>query len=181
MKPAMLVGAIGLVILVTFSIGAALTHTATPRAARTGGPTKVPGSSLLAVPASTKLEAIEANGEPPANVLAAITLPEGAVLKATENPGLGSTYDEEAVFSVEASDAAVVGFYKTELARLGWHSVSSGAAEHAAGTQVVGQLAGDDGFYWQLGVVVSPSTFTSGGTADVTRFTLRILQVQDQD
>ena len=71
--------------------------------------------------------------------------------------------------------------YKTELHDYGWQSVTSGAATHQAGQQLVGQLAGDDGFYWQLGVIVSPSTFGALGTVDVTRFTLRVLQVGDDD
>jgi hypothetical protein len=181
MKPALVVGALALVILVTFSIGAALTKHATPTRPLKTGPTRVPGSSLLAVPASGALRPIETGGEPPGNVLDDITLPKGSVFSRAANPGLGATYDEEASFSVDASQGAVLGFYQAELAHFGWHTVTSGAAEHQPGRQIVGEIAGDDGFYWELGVVVSPSTFADGGKTDVTRFTLRVLQVQDQE
>jgi hypothetical protein len=181
MKPALVVGVLAVVILATFSIGAALTKQATPSKPLHTGPVKVPGSSLLAVPAGSKLTVIEAGGEPPANVLDAITLPQGSVRGSTANPGLGSTYDEEVTFSVDASQAAVLGFYRTELSHLGWRTVANGGATRQPGRQIVGQIAGDDGFYWQLGVVVAPSSFANAGTTDVTRFTLRVLQVQDQE
>ena len=113
-------------------------------------------------------------------MLAAITLPTGAVRESSINPGDGSTYDQQVEFSVDASQEAVLGFYKIELAHFGWRTVTSGAATHQAGQQIVGQLAGDDGFYWQLGVIVSPTTFGAAGTTDVTRFELRVIQVGDE-
>src|SRR5579872_5726097 len=152
MKPAFIVAALALVILVTFSIGAALSKHATPSRPLTSGPTRVPGSSLLAVPAAGALRPIETGGEPPGNVLDDITLPKGSVFSGTTNPGLGATYDEEATFSVDASQGAVLGFYQAELAHFGWRTVTSGPAEHQPGRQIVGEIAGDDGFYWELGV-----------------------------
>jgi len=180
MKPALIVGALAVVILVSFSVGAALTKTASPSAKVPKGPTAVPGSSLRAVSATGGLSVIETGGQPPVNVLDAITLPVGAVRGSFTNPGEGSTFDHEVTFSVDASDGAVLGFYRAEFKHLGWRTVTSGAATHQPGEQIVGQLAGDDGFYWQLGVIVSPSTFANGGTTNVTRFTLRVLQVEDQ-
>ncbi len=180
MKPALIVGALAVAIVASFSIGAALTNTTTPQAKVPDRPANVPGSSLLAVPAKAGLSVIETGGEPPANVLDAITLPKGAVRGASSNPGAGSSYDRQVSFSVHASQSAVLGFYKAEFKALGWHTVTSGPATRRPGSQVVGQLPGDDGFYWQLGVIVSPSTFSASGTTDITRFTLRILQVQDQ-
>jgi hypothetical protein len=180
MKPALIVGGLAVVILVSFSVGAALTHTATPLSNAPKGAIVVKGSSLRAVSAVKGLSVIETDGEPPANVLAAITLPVGAVRQSSANPGEGSTFDQQVQFTVGASEAAVLGFYKIELKHLGWQTVASGAAIHQAGQQIVGQLAGDDGFYWELGVIVSPTTFGSSGTTDTTQFTLRVLQVDDQ-
>jgi len=180
MKPALLVAALAVVILVVFSIGAALTHDSKPPAASPKVSVVVKGSSLRAVSAERGLSVIEQDGQPPANVLAAITLPAGAVRGAVTNPGQGSAFDQQVQFSVKASQEAVLVFYKAELRALGWRTVTSGAAPHQSGQQVVGQIAGDDGFYWQLGVVVSPSTFTASGTTDVTGFALRLIQVGDE-
>ena len=181
MKPAMIVGGLAVVILVVFSVAGALTHTATNQSATPTGTLAVKGSTLRSVAATKSLSVIEKDGEPPANVLDVITLPAGSVRGPTSNPGLGSTFDHEVSFSVGASQQAVLTFYKAELRAFGWRTVTSGPATHAPGQQIVGQLAGDDGFYWQLGVIVAPSTFGASGTSDVTKFTLRVLQVEDQD
>ena len=180
MKPALIVGALAVVILVVFSLGAAMTHTPLAPTKTPKGSVAVKGSSLRAVSADKQLAVIESNGQPPANVLAAITLPVGAVRGVPTNPGQGSTYDQQVDFSVDASQEAVLSFYKTEMGDLGWRTVTSGPATRQPGQQMVGQIAGDDGFYWQLGVIVAPSTFTNGGTTDVTGFELRLLQVGDE-
>jgi hypothetical protein len=181
MKPALIVGGLAVVILVAFSLGSAFTHTATSTSAVPKGTFAVKGSSLRAVSAKKGLSAIEIEGQPPSNVVEAITLPVGAVRGPSTNPGAGATYDQEVQFSVGASEAAVLGFYRIEMKHFGWQIVTSGAASHQAGQQIVGQLAGDDGYYWELGVIVSPTTFGSTGTTDTTRFTLRVLQVDDQN
>jgi hypothetical protein len=181
LKPALIVGGLAVFILLAFSVGAAMTHTPTTPATAPKGSVAVKESSLRAVSAQRGLSTIEQDGQPPANVLAAITLPLGAVRVATTNPGEGGSYDEEVEFSVNASEAAVLGFYKIEFQHLGWQSMTSGAATHQPGEQILGQIPGDDGFYWQLGVIVSPTTFSASGTEDVTQFTLRVVQVGDDD
>lgn len=180
MRPALIVGGLAVVILLVFSLGAALTHTANGQPKIPDTASKVPGSSLLAINARAALAPIETAGQPPANVLDAIPLPKGARPGSSSNPGEGSTYDQEINFTLDASEEAVLVFYRQEFHALGWKTVTRGAADHQPGQQIVGQLAGDDGFYWQLGVIVAPSTFGASGTGDVTRFTLRVLQVQDQ-
>ena len=181
MKPAFVVLGLAFVILLVFSLGSAFSHTSVTPTKAPKGTSAVKGSSLRAVSAQGGLKPIEQDGQPPPNVLAAITLPVGAVRGSTTNPGEGSSYDQEVKFSVHASEAAVLGFYKAELAHFGWKTVTSGPATHQAGQQIVGQIAGEDGFYWQLGVVVSPSTFLDNGSVDVTQFSLQVLQVGDDD
>jgi hypothetical protein len=181
MRPALIVLGLALVILVVFSLGSAFSHTAVTPTKAPKGSTAVKGSPLRATSAQAGLSPIEQDGQPPANVLAAITLPVGAVRVSTTNPGQGNTFDQSVEFSVHASEATVLAFYKIELHHFGWRTVTSGPASHQAGQQIVGQIAGEDGFYWQLGVVVSPSTFSANGTVDVTEFDLRVLQVGDYD
>lgn len=180
MKPALLVGAIAVVILVIFSLGAAFTHTAPTQPKGANVARTVKGSTLKALGATAALSVIEQDGQPPNNVLNAITLPSGAVRTGSSNPGAGSSFDKEVLFSVKASQGAVLGFYRTELHDLGWRVITSGAATRQSGEQIVGQIAGEDGFYWQMGIIVAPSTFGSSETTDTTGFTLRILQVGDE-
>jgi hypothetical protein len=181
MRPALVVLGLAIFILLVFSLGSAFSHTSVAPTKAPKGTSAVKGSSLRAVNAQAGLKPIEQDGQPPANVLAAITLPVGAVRTSSTNPGEGNTYDQKVQFSVDASEAAVLGFYKAELAHFGWKTVTSGPATHQAGQQIVGQIAGEDGFYWQLGVVISPSTFVDNGTVDETQFSLEILQVGDDD
>lgn len=180
MRPALVVGVIALVILLSFSVWAAFTHTPTAPNETKQAPKTVKGTSLRAVGAARSLKVIEEDGEPPANVLNAITLPAGARRGTATDPGAGSSYDQEVQYSVDASQEAVLTFYRAELHAFGWQVVTSGAATNQPGQQIVGQLAGEDGFYWQLGVIVAPSTFSASGTTDITQFTLRVLQVDDE-
>jgi hypothetical protein len=180
MRPALVVGVIALAILLSFSVWAASTHTPTKPTESTGAPKTVKGTSLKAVGAARSLVVIQQDGEPPANVLDAIELPVGAVRGAATDPGVGSSYDQQVQYSIDASQEAVLTFYRSELRALGWSTVTSGAAINQPGQQIVGQLAGEDGFYWQLGVIVAPSTFSASGTTDITQFTLRVLQVDDE-
>jgi hypothetical protein len=47
---------------------------------------------------------------------------------------------------------------------------------------VLGKLAGTDGYYWEMGVTVQPTTFGKGApaTGDTT-FTVRLLQEPDPE
>jgi hypothetical protein len=179
MRPALVVGAIALLILLSFSVWAAFTHTPTKPTEANRAPHSVKGSSLKEIGAARSLSVIEQDGEPPANILDAITLPDGAVRGAATDPGAGSSYDQQVQYTIDASQEAVLTFYRAELHAFGWQVVTSGAATNQPGQQIVGQLAGEDGFYWELGVIVAPSTFSSSGTTDITRFTLRVFQVDD--
>ena len=48
--------------------------------------------------------------------------------------------------------------------------------------EVLAEKAGDDGWYWEAGAVVSPTTFPTGhgARAESTDFTLRLFQVSDE-
>jgi len=162
--------------------------------ASTVGPTKpvkVKGTTLLAVPAAKALKPIELPGTPPANIIDALVVPEGAtVVSVTKNSTSTTQYDEQMRFSVHAPEAAVVDFYRVELAVKGWSTPSVGSASGlSGGVEVLAQKAGDDGWYWEAGAIVSPTSFdiksvagSSKGTgAESTEFTLRLFQVSDDD
>ena len=57
----------------------------------------------------------------------------------------------------------MLSFYTGRAARVRLAHGDERAATHQPGQQIVGQIAGDDGFYWQLGVIVAPSTFGIDG------------------
>ncbi len=185
LRPALVVAGIAVVLLILFGVGSALSGgggSTPPRSTVHLGP--VTGTSLRAVAATRALAPIEQAGEPPANVVAAIVIPQGATRVGVANNSLSAgDFDEQVTFSVHASEASVFAFYRTEMRSAGWHIESSGPSAQQPGLEVLGQLAGSDGFYWEMGALVSPSTFVGtssvrapGASDDLTRFTIRVFQ-----
>lgn len=176
LRPAMLVAGIAVVLMLLFGVGAAVSNgggTSPPP----DHPTAVSGTSLRAVPGAPALRAIEQGGEPPPDIVDAVTLPAGSVAGAVAHNQVDG-FDAQVRFSVDATQAAVISFYRSELRRFGWHVSGSGPATGVpGGVEVLGVKAGSDGWYWELGAVVSPTTFA--GTRNTTPFLLRLFQVPD--
>ena len=182
MKPAAVVLGLAVLVLIVFAGGAAL-FKATPPRAPAKGTTAVAGTTLRATGALRALAPIISAGQPPGNVLNAVTVPAGAHrLSHINYAGEASQYDEAVTFSVAGTQAAVIDFYKVEMKHAGWQIESTGPADHQPGIEVLGQIAGDDGWFWELGTVVEPSTFGAKGTgATSTEFSLRLIQEPDAD
>lgn len=179
LRPALVVVAIAAGLILLFGVGAALTGRSSPAPPPVG---QVPGARLAAVQATSALRPIERPGTPPSDVLGALVVP-ARVTTVASAPWNGSTqYSAKISFRVPASQEAVVSFYRSELHARGWGSISTGAARGRKGaTEVLAQKASSDGWYWEVGVVVSPTTFGSspGSAADVTRFSIELFQVPD--
>jgi hypothetical protein len=180
LKPAAIVLGLAAVILIAFSVGGALDHQ-NPGPKVPAGSVPVAGTSLRAEAAHGALNPIIANGQPPVNVIAAVRIPVGWSRLGSADNADGGLYDQQATFSVATSQSQLIDFYRVEMARLGWRIVTTGPATRQPGYAVVGEIAGDDGWYWELGAIVAPSSFSSSGTADRTSFTLRLFQVSDSD
>jgi hypothetical protein len=177
-RPALVVVGIAAGLVLLFGIGAALTGGSSPAPSK--APTTVRGTSLTAEPASSALAPVEVLGTPPADILSALVLPKGAT-RLSSTPWDGETQFSATVhFSLPTTQASVIAFYKAELAALGWSISSTGAARGQAGaTEVLAQKASSDGWYWEVGVVVSPTTFGTGAVTDTTRFSLDLYEVPD--
>ncbi len=175
-RPALIVVGLALLVVLVFGIGAALTEnvaTTQPKSAA------VRGTGLVAQPASAALHPIEILGTPPADILDALVLPKGTQT-VSDTPWSGSTqYSGAMTFRLAASQAAVVTFFRAELRARGWSSAKVGPAhDEPRATEVLAQRASNDGWFWEAGVVVSPTTFTSTGS-DVTRFRLDLFELPD--
>ena len=179
-RPALVVVGIAAVLVLLFGIGAALTGSSSPSTPPAPATAPVPGATLRAEGATSALRPIERPGTPPADVLRAIVLPAGSTAVSSK-PWNGATqYSAKMAFHLDTSQAAVVSFYRAELKARGWSISSVGAAagkKHA--TEVLAQRASTDGWYWEIGVVVSPTTFTSASTGDRTRFSLDLFEEPD--
>jgi hypothetical protein len=183
MKPAMIVLILAVGILVLFGAMSLFSGQQPTTSTAPSAPAPVRGTSLRAVPAATALKPIEQPGSPPGNIVNALTVPVGAVSHGrTDNSTSAGQYDEEMHFSLATSEGDVETFYRSELAAKGWKIESVGPATNAPGSvEVLAQKAGADGWYWEAGAVVSPTTFPKSGTgAESTDFTLRLFQVSDE-
>ncbi len=183
-KPAMIVLGLAVGILVVFGAMALLSGQQPSTSTAPSAPVPVRGTSLRAVPAATALKPIEHPGTPPGNIMNALVVPVGAVTHGyTDNSTSAGQYDEQMRFSLPTSEEDVVTFFRTELAADGWKIENVGPATGSAGSiEVLAEKAGDDGWYWEAGAVVSPTTFPNGGAggAESTPFTLRLFQVSDE-
>ena len=180
MKPAAVVGIIAVVLVAVFTVGSLLYKQPSPSSGPKLSSKPVAGTPFVAIAGRKLLRPIEVGDQPPVNVVAAVALPKGSMLKSvTNNSAAAGQYDEQVELSISGSEEQLVTFFTTEMPKLGWKIESTGAPRNQPGVQVLGQIGGDDGWYWEMGAIVSPSTFGASGQADSTRFTVRLLQEPD--
>lgn len=178
----MVVAGLAVLILVVFvTIGILTSQTPAPvRHSRV--PTAVPGSALRAQSAAAQLSPIAVSGEPPTNILNAVDLPAGAVRVSHQNNAAGSgQFDAQVVFRSAASQGALLDFYAAAMKQQGWQIYDKGPAANDPGAlEVLGKLAGTDGYYWEMGATIPPTSFGHGAPASgQTDFTIRLFQQND--
>jgi hypothetical protein len=131
------------------------------------------GTVVQLTPATTALKPI-IGSEPPADILAALAVPVGSVSHRFVNIDQNQVqYDRTASFTTGLSSDQVVDFYRTLLPRLGWSILyqGQGTSNGVSGTEVLARRGSGDGFYWEVGAVVSPAT-----NSGVTPFTLVLFE-----
>jgi len=136
------------------------------------------GTSVTLTPATTALKPI-ISSEPPSDILAALAVPAGSVEHHFVNTDQNVTqYDRSVSFTTGLSSDQMIAFFQTLLPKLGWKITSTAAAtQDATGTtEVLATKGSQDGFYWEVGGVVSPTT-----SAGVTPFTIELFEQPDQD
>jgi len=192
--PALVVLGVAVVVIALFGALSALTGPS-PRSHRPSiGSRHVRGSSLLGVPAAKMLKPIEHPGTPPSNILDALMLPAGSVSHGfIDNSGNATQYDEQMRFSLDTSEGEIVAFFHAVLRDKGWGIEDVGPAHGVpGGVEILGQKAGNDGWYWEAGVVVSPTTFDSsagspspsagsGAGRESTSYSVKLLQVLETE
>lgn len=184
MRPAMIVFGLAALILVVFVTIAIVTSQAPTPIKHSGAAVGVPGVALRAVPAAGLLSPIVTDGEPPNNILNAVSIPVGSVRTSHEDNTAGAgQYDEQVTFRSDDSQAALLTFFAADMKLQGWQVSDQGAARNDPGAlEVLGKLAGTDGYYWDMGATIDATTFTPGGPArGVTHFTVRLFQESDSD
>lgn len=174
-SPAVIVLAIALVILIG-GITASALATGGSTTLQLHSVTLADGTVVHLEPALQALRPVETDGNPPADILAALAVPAGARTTGSLNTDQGTTqFDRTVDFTSTLPAFRVQDFYQVVFKQLGWKLMANGPdANQAGSTQLLAKRGSNDGFYWEAGVVVSPTT-----SAGVTPFTLRLFQVAD--
>ena len=182
MRPAMVVLGLAVLILVLF-VAIGILSSQSPAPVRHGtAASSVAGTTLQAEPATAALAPIVSSGEPPTNILNAVSIPVGSVrISHQNNAGGAGQYDSQVLLRSGDSQGALLAFYAADMRLQGWQVFDRGPAANDPGAlEVLGKLAGADGYYWEMGATVSPTTFSRGGPArGQTEFTIRLLQESD--
>jgi hypothetical protein len=178
----MVVLGLAVLILVVFvTIG--IVFSQSPARVRTGSSSDhVPGTSLQAVPAAAALAPILSGGEPPSNIVNAVSVPAGSDrIGHTNNAAESGQYDSQVELRSTASQGTLLGFFAAVMRHAGWQVFDQGPAAHDPGAlEVLGKLAGEDGYYWEMGATMEPTAFGNGAPASgSTVFTVRLLQESD--
>jgi hypothetical protein len=111
-------------------------------------------------------------GTPPSNIVSGMLVPTGTRSGGPlqmPNAGAGD-FDCLRPLVTAANASALLGFYKAQLEARGWSLFSSGSSNGSP--QYLFQKAGNDTFYWIIGVTVTPAL----STAHATAWTFRIYQ-----
>jgi hypothetical protein len=184
LRPAMVVLGLAVLILGLF-VTLGIVTAQTPAPVRTSGaPAAVPGTPLRAEPAANALSVIVSEGEPPSNILNAVSIPVGAVRVSHQNNSAESgQFDSQVVLQSSDSQGALLAFYAADMKLQGWQVFDKGPAANDPGAlEVLGKLAGTDGYYWEMGATISATTFGHGAPAGgETAFTIRLLQEGDPE
>ena len=182
-RPAMIVLGLAVLILGLFAgLGLGTSHQNSPVHTKTA-PHAVPGSSLLAVPAASVLSVIVKGGEPPSDIVNAVSVPAGSLRIAQQNnSGSAGQFDSQITLRADAPQGALLTFFASAMRQQGWQIFDRGPAANDPGaTEVLGKLAGSDGWYWEMGAVIPPTTFGPGAPpAGQTDVTIRLFQQPDQ-
>ena len=182
MRPAMVVLGLAVLILVLF-VAIGILSSQSPAPVRSGtGASSVAGTPLRALPANDALAPIVSAGQPPTNILNAVSVPVGSVRISHQNNAADSgQYDSQVVLRSGDSQGALLAFYAADMRLLGWQVFDRGPAANDPGAvEILGKLAGTDGYYWEMGATISSTTFPRGGPArGQTDFTIRLLQESD--
>ena len=184
MRPAMVVLGLAVLILVVFVTIGILTSQSPQPVKTSGAPSAVGGTPLRATVAARLLSPITISGEPPTNILNAVSVPAGSVRLGHQNNAAGSgQYDAQVTFRSDNSQAALLTFFGADMKEQGWQVFDRGPAANDQGAlEVLGKLAGTDGYYWQMGAVIAPTTFGKGAPpAGWTNFTIRLFQQSDDE
>jgi hypothetical protein len=179
--PALIVLGIAVVIVVVGLVGSAIVTNTTGKASPTGihHVTLPDGTSISLTPGATALHSMVSEGQPPADILDNLAVPSGSRATGTvNNAQAAGQYDQTVSFATSQAGEGVIDTYKTLLPKLGWQVIydGPGLGHESSGTEVLAKRGSADGYDWEVGVVVSPTT-----AAGTTPFSVEVFELSDDN
>ncbi len=182
--PALVVVGLAVLISVAGAIFAFVGTNGPPASAAHPG-VKVGNTGLSVASAAADFKAVTRGGEPPKDVLSALVVPAGSRLTGAARVGGGvELYDAQVTIRVDTKPASVETFYRDELRSLGWTNRTTSATA-GNGTEILGEHASSDGFYWEVGIDVNraPTSLSPalGGASvgEASTVELRLFEVNE--
>ncbi|WP_298337883.1 hypothetical protein [Ferrimicrobium sp.] len=156
---------VGVGVIAVVSIG---TLAAIPSGGQKPTQIPIPGSATTALP---QLQRLGPDGEIPKNIAETLLVPVGMVPRTYKNLNpQGTNFDGYVLYRSSMSPAQVLAFFKAALPDAGWHLYNASVTK---GQDVIlASKAGNDGFYWEVGI---KDPFPSGGTGGDLQ--LRVIQI----
>jgi hypothetical protein len=177
-RPALIVLGIAVFIVVLGTVASGLITGNSPDKA-VNSVTIAGGIGVRLTPATTAMKSIVGQGQPPADILGNLAVPAGSTVVRTVNSDGGvAQFDRTVYFTSGLSKNELVDAFHAILPKLGWKIIYTGnrAQLTANETEVLAKQGSNDGFYWESGVVVSPTT-----SAGVTPYSVELYELPDDN
>lgn len=177
-RPALIVLGIAVFIVVLGTVASGLITGNSPNKA-VSSVTIAGGIGVRLTPATTAMKSIVGQGQPPADILGNLAVPAGSTVVRTVNSDGGvAQFDRTVYFTSGLSKNELVDAFHAILPKLSWKIIYTGnrAQLTANETEVLAKQGSNDGFYWETGVVISPTT-----SAGVTPYSVELYELPDDD
>jgi hypothetical protein len=174
--PALIVLGLAVVILLGGVAAAALSSSSNPSFS-IRHVTLDDGTTVHLVPATVKLHAIVDNSEPPADIIGNLGVPRESKVTGVQNSDRHTAqFDRTVRLSSQLAQPQVTEAYRRMLHAVGWKVIYEGPAPQGVrgATEILAKRGSADGFYWEVGVVVSPTTPTGS-----TPYSVEVLETPD--
>jgi hypothetical protein len=174
--PAMIVLGLAVVILLGGVAAAALSSGSNPTFT-IRHVTLADGTQVELVPAAVKLHAIVNNEEPPADIIGNLGVPRESVVHGVINSDQHTAqFDRTVDLTSQLAQPQVVEAYRRMVTAVGWKVIYQGAAPQgpAGADEILATKGSADGFYWEVGIVVSPTT-----AAGSTPYSVEVFETPD--
>ena len=181
-KPAMIVLGLAVLILAAFvTLGIVSSHSPAP-VKTSGPPSAVAGSPLRSEPAADALKPIVGSGDPPSNIINAVTVPVGSIRISHQNNAAGAgQFDAQVTLRSTDSQGALLAFSRRPCIRRAGRSSTRGQQPTIpARSRFSGSWRAPTATTGKSGRPSSrPSSVTASPAAGETDFTIRLLQQND--